>query len=203
MKRIGKGCLVVIGVFVLLGVIGAIVGGGRAGQQTGTASVPTAAAIVGNAVAVASAPTAAPEPTAAPAMVTVGQDVQVDEVRWNVLEATDLGQTLKSDNEFVKDLTTSGRFIRVRLEVENLSKDMLSFVGIDLQDDQGRSFKRSNDAIMHVPSDETCVLENLNPNVAKTCTLVYEVPQNAAHVQALVSDLKLFGGKSALIDLGL
>lgn len=209
MKRFGKGCLVVVGVFLLLGIIGAVLGGGSNQQNSSTASAPTAAsnsmqaAVDASTTAPVVQPTAAPEATAAPVAAGVGQDVQVDEVRWNVLEAADVGQTLKSDNEFIKELKTSGRFIRVRLEIENLSKDMLSFTGIDLQDDQGRTFKRSSDALLHVPSEEQCLLENLNPNVVKSCTIIYEVPQNAARLQALVGDLKLFGGESTLIDLGL
>jgi hypothetical protein len=124
-------------------------------------------------------------------------------VRWKVIEAVDLGKTLKSDNQFVKDKTTSGRFVKVRFELENLSKDMLTFAGLDLVDDQSRTFKASSDAFQFIPTEETCVLENLNPNVAKSCTAIYEVPANAAGIQAQVGDLKMLGNKSALIDLGL
>ena len=104
-------------------------------------------------------------PTAAPTAHRVGEDVRVDEVRWKVLEAADLGQTLKSDDQFVEDKTTSGRFVRVRFELENLSKDMLTFVGLDLVDEQGRTFKPSSDVFQFIPNEEACVLENLNPNV--------------------------------------
>jgi hypothetical protein len=140
---------------------------------------------------------------AAPAAYGVGQDVQVDEMRWKIVAAEDAGQTLKSDNEFIPAKKTSGRFVRVRFELENLSKDMLTFAGLDLLDGQGRTFKSASDAFAFIPEDESCVLENLNPNVAKTCTAIYEVPANAGGLQAQVSDLKMFGGQQALVDLGL
>jgi len=145
----------------------------------------------------------AAQPTAAPVAYAVGQDVQVDQVRWKITAAEDVGETLKSDNQFTPDKQTSGRFVRVRFELENLSKDMLSFAGLDLLDGQGRTFKRSSDVFAFIPEDQRCVLENLNPNVAKTCTALYEVPAGAGGLQAQVSDLKLFGGKQALVDLGL
>jgi hypothetical protein len=159
------------------------------------------------------APTAAPASDAAaaaplvidavPVAYGVGQDVQVDEVRWKIVAAEDAGQTLKSDNEFIPAKKTSGRFVRVRFELENLSKDMLTFAGLDLLDGQGRTFKSASDVFAFIPQEELCVLENLNPNVAKTCTVIYEVPADANGLQAQVGDLKLFGGQQALVDLGL
>jgi hypothetical protein len=204
MKKLGKGCLVVVGLIVLLGAIGAVLGRGSRPSSGGSVAQPTAVAIQAVAQpAEQSAPTAAPAATAAPKAFGVGEDVQVDEVRWKILEASDLGATLKSDNQFVKDKTTSGRFVKVRFELENLSKDMLTFAGLDLVDNQDRMFKPSSDAFQFIPREEACVFENLNPNVAKSCTAIYEVPTNAAGLKAQAGDLKILGGESALIDLGL
>ncbi|HJZ50524.1 MAG TPA: DUF4352 domain-containing protein [Roseiflexaceae bacterium] len=201
MKKLGKGCLIVVGVFVVLAAIGAAL---RGGAPAGSAAQPTAGAVTGAAQPVANAdPTAAPAATTAAKAYALGQDVQVDQVRWNVKEATDLGNTLKSTNQFVKDKTTSGRFVKVRFEIENLSKDLLTFAGLDLVDNQGRTFKPSSEAFQFIAPEESCLLENLNPNVAKTCTAIYEVPANAAGLQAQAGDLKLLGNASALIDLGL
>jgi len=211
MRKFGKGCLIIIGVCVVLGIIGAVLGGGRT-TQNATSAQPTTAAISGIAQpAGAGAPTqsapaaapAAPGPTDGPTIFAVGQDVQLAEVRWTIRAAEDLGQTLKSDNQFIKDKTTSGHFVRVQFDIENLSKDMLTFAGLDLVDDQGRTFKGSSDAFGFIEEEQHCVFENLNPNVAKTCTAIYEVPTNAAGLKAQVSDLKILGNQTALIDLDL
>ena len=172
-------------------------GGQPSGGTSGSGAAPTAAAIQ------AEAQPAAASATEAPKAFGVGEDVQVDEVRWKILEASDLGKTLKAKDQFTKDKTTSGRFVQVRFELENLSKDMLSFAGLDLLDAQGRTFKASSDAFQFIPTEETCVLENLNPNVAKSCTAIYEVPANAAGLKAQVTDLKIIGSDSSLVDLGL
>jgi hypothetical protein len=196
MKKLGKGCLIIIGAVVILGVIGAMLGGSR--SNSGSTTQPAAAPI--NAAAQPAGDAAA---TAAPTAYGVGEDVRVDEVRWKILEAADLGKTLKSTNQFVKDKNTAGRFVKVRFELENLSKDMLTFAGLDLVDDQGRTFKASGDAFQFIPNEEACVLENLNPNVAKSCTAIYEVPANATGLKAQAGDLKILGNKTELIDLGL
>jgi hypothetical protein len=196
MRKFGKGCLVLIGLGIVLGVIIVVLGGG--GSSSESAAQPTAATL--NAAA---QPAGAAATAAAPTSYRVGEDVRVDEVRWKILEATDLGNTLKSQDQFTKDKTTTGRFVRVRFEVENLSKDMLTFAGLDLVDGQGRTFKPSSEVLGFIPNEEWCTLENLNPNVTKICTAIYEVPANATGLQALVGDLKLLGNKTARIDLGL
>jgi len=199
MKKLGKGCLTVVGVLVVLVVLGALFG--RPTASNPIAGAPTTE-IVGQAVA--SNATAVPEePTAAPKALAIGDDVLVDEMRWKILSAEDLGNTLKSDNTYTKDLKTSGHFVQVRFEMENRSKDLLSYVGFDLVDTQGRSFKNATDAFPFIPQDELCVFENLNPNIVRTCTVIYEVPANAVGLHAQVTDLKLLGSAKELVDLGL
>ena len=203
MKKLGKGCLFVVAAVLVLGVVGAVLGS-RSGSSGGTLIQPTAAPPSSSSnTALAEATTAPAEATAAPTAFRVGDDVRVADVRWKVITATDMGATLKSSNTFVKDKTTGGHFVQVQFELENLSKDMLTFAGLDLVDDQGRTFKSSSETFQFIPSEEACVLENLNPNVAKRCTAIYELPSNAAGLKAQVSDLKLVGNASALIDLGL
>lgn len=153
-------------------------------------------------------PTEQPEPTETPIpteqVFTIGQDVIVGEVRWKMLSAVNEGNTLQSGNQFIDDVTTAGTFIRVRFEVENLSKDLLSYTSIDLVDDQGREFVNSSNVFAFIDDKELCFLiVNLNPNVPVTCQEIFEVPTNATGLQAKVGDLKLFGTKEALIDLGL
>lgn len=201
LSTIFKGILIVVGLFIALIVVMAIVSP-SSNRTTNTLPARTPTTI--NAVAAAPAATVAPTeaPTAIPAPV-IGQDVMVDDVRWKILSAEDMGNLITDDNQFTEDLKTSGKFIKVRFEIENRSKDMLSFVGLDLIDNQERSFTRSSNAIMVIDGSETCVLENLNPNITKTCTHIYEVPTDAAGLNAVASDLNMFGGAQTMISLGM
>lgn len=192
-----KGILIVVGLFIALIVVMAIVS-----PRTPSTSNALPKRTPSTINAVAEAPAAAVAPTAIPAPV-IGQDVMVDEVRWKILSAEDMGNLLTDENQFTEDLKTSGKFIKVRFEIENRSKDMLSFVGLDLVDNQERSYTRSTNAIMLIDDGETCMLENLNPNITKTCTHIYEVPTDAAGLNADAGDLKMFGGAQTLISLGM
>ena len=133
----------------------------------------------------------------------VGQDVIVGNVRWTILEAQDLGNTMPGIDEFTDPRTTNGRFIRIRLEVENRGSEALSLTDIDLVDAQGRTFQNETGVYGYVPDQEVCFLEQLNPNLPRTCTFLFQVPPDASDLQASVGDLQLFGSKDALISLNL
>lgn len=152
-------------------------------------------------------PTNTPLPTDTPVPPTpapvVGQDVLVGEVRWKILSAENMGNKLTDENQFTEDVTTSGKFIKVRFEIENRSKDMKTFAGLDLVDSQGREYKSASNVFMFIETSEACIFENLNPNIVKPCMSIYEVPADATGLKAYVGDLEMFGGDEAMIDLGI
>lgn len=131
----------------------------------------------------------------------IGEDVIVGAVRWRVLEAQRLGNRLDSDNQFIDPLVTNEQFILVRVEVENRDNDSRTFFEGDIADDQGRTFK-SVSASSFIENSEWCLLEQLNPNIAKICTNIYEVSQDASGFRLVVGDLAFFGDE-AEIDLQL
>lgn len=208
MKLLGKGCLVMVGVVVLLGILGALAGSDVPDAATGSTGAPAPAAAPGDTVGdtePAAEPTAEPvtEPTAEP-VYGIGQDVLVGDVRWRLLEATDVGPTLVSANQYVADATTAGTFVQVRFEVENRTSDQLLFSDVELVDAQGRTFNDTSDfeVLMHLPNEEQCVLEQLNPNVPQICRMIFELPADAQNLHLQVGDLVPFRGREAQIALG-
>ena len=195
MRKVMKGCLFILFCLLLVGIIAAILPDADLSQEeeaaTQTAETATRAARA-----------AVTQTAVAPAKM--GEDVRVDEVRWHVLSAEDLGDTLSSSNRFVDSKTTAGRFIRVRFEIENLSNDLLSYGGLDLVDNRGREYASYSESFMFLPDGEECyIIENLNPNIPKICTVIYEVAADAAGLKIVVSDLKILGSDEKEIDLGL
>jgi|GEM_PF-4740745 len=56
---------------------------------------------------------------------------------------------------------------------------------------------------MAIPETERCSpLEPLAANLPKTCQVFFELPTNAQGLKLKLGDLKLFGSKEALVDLG-
>jgi hypothetical protein len=139
----------------------------------------------------------------APASVGVGQDALAGNIRWKVLEAKDLGNKLQSDNEFMEPLETSGRFVQVRVEVENRGTEAAIFTDVNLVDNQGRKFEDNSDAsIWFVDNKEHCILEQLNPNLPKVCTMIFELPAGATGLKFQAGDFS-FTDNEVFVDLGL
>lgn len=148
-----------------------------------------------------------PEPTIAPTplpLTAIGQDLKVGDVRWKVLSATDEGDTLKADNDERKPKTTAGTWLRVRLEVENQSTDTrhISSESIDVRDGQGRTYKASDAVSGYIPEADYCGYAQVNPNIPRTCQMIYEVPRDAAGLRAVMGDLVPLGATDGEIDLG-
>lgn len=138
----------------------------------------------------------------------VNQDVRVGDVRWKLLSARDRGSLLKASESryatIAKDKTTTGHYVEITMEVENLGSDMKTVTDVKLADSKGREFTASSDVSEWVPEGkELFILSNLNPNVPQQFTAIYEVPADATGLNVKVGDLNLFGNKEATINLGI
>lgn len=145
-----------------------------------------------------------------PTVYLINQDVRVGDVRWKVLEAKDLGSHLRGSQSrypsFQKDVTTTGKFIKVRFEIENLGQELKSVTWLRLIDSQNREYVPRHDVSAWIPENEDLLLiENLNPNIPKTLTVIFEVAKDASGLKFIATDLRVLGAgvKKAFIDLGL
>ena len=135
-----------------------------------------------------------------------GDDVTVENVRWQLIEAKDLGNVLKSDNQYTEDKKAAGnsKFVEITMEVENLDTDMASVSDLKIVDSKGREFISASDVFQWIPDDKQMfILSNLNPNVPEQFIDIYEVPEDATGLKVEVGDLNLFGNEKAYIDLGI
>lgn len=200
LKIVGIGFAVLIGLCVLGALFAPRTPSSDTASRAPTAQSRESAASPGPNEAPAA--TAPPEPTVAPTpLPKIGDDVRVADARWKVLQASDMGNTLKA--QYMKDLTTPGKYVFVLVEVENLGKEAASYDGVEIVDGQGRTFKLDSDTIMYLPKDrgKACILESLNPNVPAQCAAIFALPADATGLQLSVGDLSPFGGDSALIAL--
>ena len=134
----------------------------------------------------------------------VGEDVIIKDMRWKILEVKDLGNTLKSDNQFTEDLTTSGKFIMVRFEYENQGKKMKSLSTVNIIDNKDREYTPSSDAYSFISDKERIILlENINPGIIKIGVAIFDVAPDANGLKYVASDLELFSNEKGYIDLGL
>jgi ribosomal protein L40E len=133
----------------------------------------------------------------------IGENVIIDgKTRWKVLSVENLGSKLSSTNPFIESKTTTGKFIKVRFEVENISKDLESVGNIGLIDSQGREYVPSPKVFFWIPDEEELFLiDNINPNITKTYTVIFEVAKDATGLKFRPGGVVIL--KDVFIDLGI
>ncbi|MFC2037833.1 hypothetical protein ACFLYD_07725, partial [Chloroflexota bacterium] len=129
--------------------------------------------------------------------------IDVNDVRWTLLQAVELGDGLESEGDEVPDLVATGRLIGLRFEVENLGEEPLTFVGVQVVDAQGREYTYLSEALPFIIDEEACQVEDVAAGAAITCTALYDVAQDASGLQGVLTDLSLLGGQEILVDLEL
>lgn len=134
----------------------------------------------------------------------VGNVVRVGEIDWTITRALRVGRTLKSNKQFVTDLTAGGEYLRVELQVENKGKTPRTLVAPTPVDAEARMFINSIEAELHIPgSRRLSLLKTLNPSVPFTCEIIFDVPTEIKSPYLLIGDLDLLADAEGAIDLGL
>ena len=134
---------------------------------------------------------------------SIGDVMQVGDVRWQVLSAEDLGHVLEVEGKREK---TKERFVAVRFKLTNKGSSDLGFRGAILRDSQGREYERGMFNL--ISESEKCVggivgPYKLKPNVITTCTSIYEVPQDSTELALIAGDLGGADASSEIVSLGL
>jgi flagellar basal body L-ring protein FlgH len=148
-------------------------------------------------------PTSTPVPTSQPAH-TVGDTVRVGFFEYVVKEAIDKGNFLKSNNQFEKDRTTTGKYIEVIFDAKNIGSDSNAFERTGgLVDSQGRKFDQIDMSNMFVSDEHTCsITEAIQPTFVKTCAVIFEVPADSHGFTINFVDQEMFGDGLVEVFLG-
>ena len=152
---------------------------------------------------------------------SIGDDFQVENVKWRVLSAENIGHEIKVQDD---RQTTSERFIRVRFQFLNVGSDPLEFEAVKdlpLRDSEGRVYVHYRVPGLlgveypkdFIGDDEECFGRRwlgtwrpfiLKPNTLKTCATIFEVNVDATDLVVLLSGLQPQGNavrKSVTLDI--
>ncbi|HNZ70517.1 MAG TPA: DUF4352 domain-containing protein [Candidatus Dojkabacteria bacterium] len=134
---------------------------------------------------------------------SLGEKVNVKNVEWTVLEATNLGSTIPSSYSYGDDcIANSGTFVKIKVSIKNNSSEMVSVSDLYLYDDKNREFITSSDIFGCEDSANLLILENINPGIEKTFTNIYEVPTDSQNLRVKVGDTELFSDEYEYVSLG-
>lgn len=150
-------------------------------------------------------------PISPPQIYSVWDDVIVGNIKWGIVTVTNMGSTLRNPDKYAskenRTKTTSGIFIKIKMEIENCGTNARSVksegINVGLVDSVGRKYISSTDMGDWIPDNEELVnLNVLNPNVTVQFTEIFEIPKNAEELNVIVSNLTPSGFGKAHISLG-
>ena len=137
----------------------------------------------------------------------INDTVSLSDSEWSVVKATDMGSTLKGDeDEGTENKTSEGKFVYVRYRVTNKTKGNEEIIFTPtLQDSKGRNFEQTDDASDYLPKGEkTMDLEQLPSGVPKTFSAIFEVPKDATGLLFLTRSITaVVAPELKAIELGL
>jgi hypothetical protein len=194
------GCLGIIALFFLFGIIGAALGGGgdeTAGAGEGASAKNDAPAAAGDGDK-QEEPQAAKQPKPNPEY-SVGQTAQVANVEWKVTDAF-LTNQLKSTFGTQKH----GRFVVVDFTFTNNRNEEVTLdpeLHMILKDSKGQEYGTDVDAYEFVPPDLDIFLQPVNPGLSQDGRAIYPVAPEAEGFTLTVDDVEMLKDRQAVYDL--
>jgi hypothetical protein len=132
-----------------------------------------------------------------------GSSVTVEGLTFTVIEAKDMGSSLKSSyelpdyligadpseiDELYQDCTTSAKFIVVTYSVKNNSAKSVSTAGLHLYDADGTKYSAATN--IYKCKEDSTVYQTINPGIQATFTEVYEIPKDVSDLRLEVTDFE-------------
>ncbi len=135
----------------------------------------------------------------------VGKALTIGDSEWTVLDVADRGQSMKPNESWDKEATTTGRFIQVHMKIANVGKKEGTLAGGPKLVDPagGREFGTFETQSSYLPKDATGVfLDKIQPSMSKEFYEIYEIPAGITKLSLKAMDFGLFGTEKT-IDLGI
>ena len=120
----------------------------------------------------------------------IGQVATVADVGFTVTNVQETN-VIESGNQFIEDVSTSGKFVLVDIKIDNGQSKALtildSYFKINLN---GAEYDASTSGeimmAMSMKNEDSFFLEQINPGLSKTGTVVFEFPADADLSQAFI-----------------
>lgn len=122
-----------------------------------------------------------------------------------VIEAVEEKTEFVSDNQFIENVTTEGKFIAVTAKLTNNDKEARTFSSTQFKliDDKERTFEALTSAeLMMMLGDNNLFLESCNPGMSRTGIFVFEVPSDVeSYSIEVASGVGFAAGEKATVKL--
>lgn len=146
------------------------------------------------------------EPAADPApgkQSVIGDLVKFDDSEWTVVEARQLGSTLRG-GQFSEPKQSEGKFVYVKFKVKNVTNEEESILFTPaIVDSKGRRFEQFDEQAFYLPDNEkSMTMEQLPSGLPKTFSAIFEIPSDAAGISFMTRNFAAFGKDEKPVSLG-
>lgn len=165
--HVGSACAVIAFSVLALG----------SGKKSDTKSEPAKT----TAASPAASGAAATKPSDDDSVGKMGKPFMIDDAEWLVIEAKDLGKSVKPTAEYEEKVAkTEGRFVQVKYKVTNKGKQPGHVFEVKLTDSQDRVFGPWDKQLAYLPKDaDDHFLDEVQPSMAHTYVQIFELPADA------------------------
>lgn len=198
MKKLGIGCLGIIGIFVIIGIIMAAVGGGGEEETVSSENEDVTGSETEN---VEEADTATDEDGEQAVVFSMNENVEVGEMDYQI---TDMETTDSVGDEFVSE-DASGIYVLLTVQATNNGSDAVTisedYVKLILEES---TYEADSIASTYANEDGMGLfLEQINPGSTTEGVIAFDVTEDVANngdLQAQVQE-GIFGSNTAIVDL--
>ena len=187
-----KGILIVVGVVLLLGILGASFDKSETSYNTPVETQPISSSA--SQAQTSAAQSEAEQMTA----YAIGDKVVSGDIAYTI---TNVQTSPTLSNEY-SSTSADGIFVIVDMNLENVGKETITMTSnyVKLVDDQARIFESDTDSWMYIDNNDNVLLKQLQPGLQTKGRIVFDVPVGGAY-GAMVTG-SLWGGDEQLILLG-
>lgn len=156
-----------------------------------------------------------PTPTKAEELKTVkpmSETVQVKDITWKVLEAKNIGNTIKANAEYYTDCKAEegSTFIMLKVNIKNNSNEEKYLYSGELLDSENKEYPTYNgiffcidDASLPTNTKLYSAIESMNAGVQQDFVVYFEVPSSYTDLKFRATDLSSYNEEYEYIKINL
>jgi hypothetical protein len=128
--------------------------------------------------------------------------VTVGDIKWELLEAENLGPNLESQYG-ASFQSREGKLIYISFAVTNMGEEVRQIFDVKVVDDKGDYYSVCTEAYGYFTAPAVCTVQDAIPEVRREFNASFDVPLDSVDHLLEVTDLRVPAGEKVYIDLGL
>jgi predicted small secreted protein len=128
--------------------------------------------------------------------------VTVGDIKWELLEAENLGPNLESQYG-TSFQAREGKLIYISFAVTNMGEEVRQIFDVKVVDDKGDYYSVCTEAYGYFTAPSVCTVQDVIPDIRQEFNASFDVPLASVDLLLEVTDLRVPADEKVYIDLGL